>query len=104
MRLTDEQVGYFQKLLWGELPSVAGDFRAGVRLLLADREALVAENEKLRRVVEAAKALEFKPYPAHGSGFIMAVVGPPNGNTELSDALAALEPKEASDAQDKADD
>jgi pilus assembly protein TadC len=43
------------------------------------------EIERLRRIEDAARALRFSAYPAHGSGFVIAVTG---GNIDtLRDAI-----------------
>ena len=55
-------------------------------------ETLSRENAELQRVADAAAALKFGAYPAHGSGFVIIVNG---GNIDdLASALAVLAPKE----------
>jgi hypothetical protein len=48
-------------------------------------DTLLRENERLRKIETAARALKFSAYPAHGSGFVIQVSG---GN--INDLEAAL--------------
>jgi len=52
----------------------------------------IAEIKRLRGIEDAAKALKFSAYPAHGSGFVLIVSG---GNVnELAAALGQSAGKE----------
>lgn len=51
-----------------------------------DADKYCAEIARLRKIEAAARALEFSAYPAHGSGFVLAVSG---GNVD--DLRKALE-------------
>lgn len=47
-----------------------------IKRLRASRQSILEEAAKERdRLIRAASALKFAPYPAHGSGYVMTVEG-----------------------------
>ena len=86
MMLTDEQVREIEVGLDKVVLRSHTQDLLNVKRLLADREALVAENKKLWRVVDALKRYR-------------ASIGDAaeQARQEVCAALAALEPKEADD-------
>lgn len=50
---------------------------------------LLAEVDRLRRIENAARALKFSAYPAHGSGFVLIV-----SDGSINDLAAALSTSE----------
>ena len=72
--------------LTAELAHIHKDRTAWANVELSEEnDRLIAENERLRKIETAARALKFSAYPAHGSGFVLQVHG---GN--INDLEAAL--------------
>jgi len=61
-----------------------------IEIIDLEKKLIKAENviESSNKIIEAAKALKFYAYPAHGSGYIMSVEGNIN---DLQDAIAEYE-------------